>query len=81
MTTKSLISKLTKLSITHSVIDYNGFNQEIKFTINDLVYFASYNVKDTIIDYFYCNHYYDNANQEMNRTFYHSFNQILRYSK
>jgi hypothetical protein len=40
MTTTSLISKLNKMNIAHTILDCNGYNMDIEFTINNKTFKA-----------------------------------------
>lgn len=76
----SLISKLNKLNVSHEIVNNNGYNADIKFTINGKSFFAGIiEGKEEIQDY--CHEIcFDNANQEMQRRFFDNFNQILKYA-
>ena len=81
MTTTNLITKLNKMNITHSIVDINGFNQDIKFTINGIVFKAGFTTQSNVIQDFCREICFDNVNQEMQRRFFDNFNKILKYTK
>jgi hypothetical protein len=74
----SLISKLNKMNVSHEIVNNNGYNADIKFTINEKSFYAGIvEGKDTIQDY--CREIgYDNANQETQRIFYENINHLLK---
>jgi hypothetical protein len=75
-----LISKLNKLNISHEIVNNNGYNADIKFTVNNKVFLAGIvNDKDNV-EYFCHEICYDNTSQEMNRRFFQNFNQLLKYA-
>ncbi len=80
MKTTSLISKLNKLNITHEIVNNNGYNADIKFTINNKVFLAGIvDGKEEIQDF--CHEIcFDECEQEMQRRFFDNFNQILKYA-
>ena len=80
MKTANLINKLNKMNIENKIVDVNGYNKDVVFTINKMTFYAGFTANnDTIIDY--CrNICYDNCSQETQRRFFDNFNQILRYA-
>jgi hypothetical protein len=80
MTTSNLISKLTKMNISYSILDYNGYNKELQFVINGFNFSAGFNEGKDLIQNFCREICYDNANQEMQRRFFSNFNQLLNYA-
>ena len=81
MTTSNLISKLTKMNVSSTILDGNGYNKDIQFSINGLIFLAGFvEGKNEVHDF--CREIcYDNCNQEMQRRFFDNFNQVLRYAK
>lgn len=80
MTTQSLQSKLSKMNISYSIIDFNGYNKEIAFSINGLNFKAGFTEGKTIIEDLCREICFDNNTQEMQRRFFGSFNQLLKYA-
>lgn len=80
MTTSNLINKLNKMNITHSIVDINGFNQDIKFTINGMLFAAGFTTQSNVIEDFCREIYFDDVNQEMQRRFFDNFNKCLKYA-
>jgi hypothetical protein len=80
MTTTNLITKLNKMNINHSIIDINGFNQDIKFIINGMVFKAGFTTQSNIIEDFCREISFDKVNQEMQRRFFDNFNKCLKYA-
>jgi hypothetical protein len=81
MTVNTLNNKLSKLGITSSVFDYNGYNKAIIFAINNLEVQAKFSDGKDIIESFCVITGYDNLNQERERSFFYSFNKVLSYAK
>jgi hypothetical protein len=80
MTTTNLISKLTKMNISYNVLENNGYNKDIQFSINGLTFKAGFVNGKTIIEDFCREICFDNSNQEMQRRFFNNFNQLLKYA-
>lgn len=80
MTTANLISKLTKMNVTYTVVDVNGYNMDIEFSINGLNFSAGFNTSKNIIEDFSRAICYDNVNQEMQRRFFTNFNKLISYA-
>jgi hypothetical protein len=80
MTTLNLISKLNKINIAYSIIDHNGYNKDIAFSINGLNFKAGFSEGKTVIEDFCREICFDNNTQEMQRRFFGSFNQLLKYA-
>jgi hypothetical protein len=80
MTTTNLIAKLNKMNITYSIVDINGYNQDIKFTINGMVFAAGFTTQSNIIEDFCREISFDKVNQEMQRRFFYNFNKCLKYA-
>lgn len=80
MTTANLISKLTKMNVTYTVVDVNGYNMDIEFSINGLNFSAGFNTSKNIIEDLSRAICYDNVNQEMQRRFFTNFNKLISYA-
>ncbi len=80
MTTANLISKLTKMNVEYTVVDVNGYNMDIEFSINGLNFSAGFNTSKNIIEDFSRAICYDNVNQEMQRRFFTNFNKLISYA-
>jgi hypothetical protein len=81
MTIKNLILKLNKMNISHNLVeDNNGYNKDIQFSINGLIFKAGFTEGNTIVQDFCREICYDHCNQEMERRFFSNFNQVLRYA-
>ena len=81
MTTTNLIAKLTKMNVSSTILEGNGYNKDVQFSINGLTFLAGFvegrnEVQDICREI--C---YDNSNQEMQRRFFDNLNQVLRYAK
>lgn len=81
MTTANLKSKLEKMNIDYSIVNINDYNYDINFSINNYSFSAGYFKGSDIIDDFCRNICYDNVDQEMQRRFFKSFNELLKYSR
>jgi hypothetical protein len=80
MTTTNLISKLTKLNVPYKILDCNGYNMDIEFTINEKTFKAGFFKGETLIQDFCREIVFDVTEQEMIRRFFDNFNQILKYT-
>ena len=80
MNTANLISKLTKMNVAYTVVDVNGYNMDIEFSINGLNFSAGFNTSKNIIEDFSRAICYDNVNQEMQRRFFTNFNKLISYA-
>ena len=80
MKTATLISKLSKMNISYTILDNNGYNKDIQFSINGLVFKAGFIEGKEMIQDFCREICYDNGIQEMQRRFFDNFNQVLRYA-
>ena len=81
MTTTALISKLTKLNIPHNILDCNGYNMDIEFTINGKTFKAGFFKGETEIQDFCRDIVFDQSEQEMRRRFFTNFSQLLKYAQ
>ena len=80
MTTLNLITKLTKMGITYTILDCNGYNMDIEFTINGKTFKAGFFKGETKIQDFCRDIVFDVSEQEMRRRFFVNFKQILKYA-
>ena len=80
MTTAQLKNKLAKMNIEFTELDYNGYNKEICFTINNMNFAAGFNTKSEIVEDFCRNICYNNSEQEMQRRFFTNFNKLIKYA-
>jgi hypothetical protein len=80
MTTTTLISKLNKMNIAHTILDCNGYNMDIEFTINNKKFKAGYFKGETEIQDFCREIVFDVTEQEMRRRFFKNFNSLLKYA-
>ena len=80
MTTQNLISKLNKMNVSHTVLENNGYNKDIQFTINGLIFKAGFREGKKIVEDFCTEICYDNCNQKTRRRFFDNFKQVLRYA-
>ncbi len=80
MKTTSLISKLNKLNISHEIVNNDGYNADIKFTINGKIFLAGIVEGKAEIQDLCHEICFDEAEQEMQRRFFDNFNQILKYA-
>ncbi len=80
MTTAQLKNKLTKMNIQFTEVDYNGYNKDICFCINNMNFAAGFNAKSEIIEDFSRNICYNVSEQETQRRFFTNFNQLIKYA-
>lgn len=80
MTKDNLKKRLEKRNILYTEKDYNGYNKSIIFAINGKTFEADYEEFNHKIDVYSHVYDYDNLNQEHNRFFFHSLNQVIRYA-
>ena len=78
MKATKLINKLTKMNISHEVINHNDWNFEIRFIMGGKVFEASYSANSNNISSFSRESYYCNSDQAMKYRFFDNFNQCLR---
>lgn len=81
MTTTQLKTKLSKMNIQFTEIDYNGYNKDICFKINNMIFAAGFNAKSEIIEDFCRNICYNSSEQETQRRFFTNFNALIKYAK
>ena len=75
MKVTTLKNKLNKLNV-----NFTESNGDIVFKLNKKTYTADTNNGDQIISYFHI-YGYDESNQEHDRRFFDSFNQVIRHSQ
>ena len=80
MQVTSLASKLNKMNIQNSIVDLNGYNKEVVFSINNMNFSADFNVNANVIESYSRDICFDNTNQEMQRRFFTSLNSLLKYA-
>ena len=80
MKVSNLLNKLSKLNIKHSIVDVNGYNQDIEFSINNMIFKAGYIIGCDVIEDFCREICFDNSTQETQRRFFDNFNQVLKYA-
>jgi hypothetical protein len=80
MTISNLISKLNKINISYSILDVNGYNKDIQFSINGLIFKAGFIEGNNEIQDYCREICYDNNTQEMQRRFFDNFNKLLKYA-
>lgn len=81
MIAKSLIAKLKKNNIEFNIVDINGYNKEILFSINNMSFSADFNDSiDNEVLSFARDIWYNSASQEMERRYFSNFNQLLKYA-
>ena len=80
MTIANLISKLKKTNVAHTILENNGYNKDIKFSINGKTFKAGFTEGKTIIEYFFIYRGYNNSEQETERRFFDNFAKVLKYA-
>jgi len=80
MRVQSLISKLNKINVSYTVLENNGYNKDIQFSIKGLFFKAGFTEGKKIVEDFCTEICYDNSNQETRRRFFDNFNQVLKYA-
>jgi hypothetical protein len=80
MTTATLIKKLNKMNVEHTIVDFNGYNMDIVFTICGMTFNAGFiKGQDEVQDF--CREIcFDVCSQETTRRFFANFNQLLKYA-
>ena len=68
MKVSALQSKLSKLNVTASVFDYNGYNKSIRFSLNGKKFEADYNEGSEKIESISTTTDYDERSQESERS-------------
>lgn len=68
------------MGISHTIVDHNGYNKDIEFSINGLNFKAGFNEGQTVIQDFCREICYDKVNQEMQRRFFDNFTQLVKYA-
>ena len=77
MTTKNLENKLNKIGVKFQIVQYNEFNCDYIFMINNKTYQAGFNVRDNKIHDFCRAIGYCQSSQEIQRIFLKNFNKVL----
>jgi hypothetical protein len=80
MTTTNLITKLNKMNIPYTILDCNGYNMDIEFTINNYTFKAGFFKGEIEIQDFCREICFDVSEQEMRRRFFDNFNKVLKYA-
>ena len=80
MTTANLISKLTKMNVSHTILINNGYNKDIEFSINGLTFKAGFTEGNTLVEDFCREICFDKTQQDMQRRFFQNFNKVLKYA-
>ena len=80
MKISNLISKLNKMNVSHTIVDVNGYNKDIQFSINGLTFLAGFIEGKEMIQDFCREICFDNVNQDMQRRFFDNFNKVLTYA-
>lgn len=80
MDTNKLTLKLSKMNIPYKILDINGYNKDIEFQINGLIFKAGFNADSPEITDFCREICYDNNEQETQRRFFDNFNKVLKYA-
>ena len=80
MTTNNLITKLSKLNVSYKILEGNGYNKDISFSINGINFLAGFNECKNVVTDFCREICYDKNSQEMQRRFFENFNKVLKYA-
>jgi len=80
MTTTNLIAKLTKMNVDYNVLENNGYNKDIQFSINGQTFKAGFTNGKELIEDFCREICFDHSSQEMQRRFFTNFAQVLKYA-
>jgi hypothetical protein len=80
MTTANLILKLTKMNVSYTILEGNGYNKDIQFTINGITFKAGFIEGKQIVEDFCREICFDKSEQEMQRRFFDNFNKVLQYA-
>ena len=73
----NLTSKLNKMNTLFVIVDVNGYNKDIVFQVNGKTFKAGFTDASGVVEDFCQEICWDNSEQEMQRTFYKNFNQLL----
>jgi hypothetical protein len=76
----SLISKLTKMNVPFTILEGNGYNKDIEFSINGSVFEASFTEGYPNIQYYSKETGYDDASQQFTSYYFENFAQVLRHA-
>jgi hypothetical protein len=80
MKISSLISKLTKMNVPFTILEGNGYNKDIEFSINGTKFEASFTEGYPNIQSYCEETGYDDASQETTRYHFDNFAQLLRHA-
>ena len=80
MTTTNLIAKLTKMNVDYKVLENNGYNKDIQFSVNGITFKAGFTNGKELIEDFCREICFDHSSQEMQRRFFTNFAQVLTYA-
>lgn len=69
------------MNVEHSILENNGYNKQIKFSINGVIFKAAFTEGKPLIEDFCRELSYDEANQETDRLFFTSLSQVIEYAK
>jgi hypothetical protein len=80
MKVSSLTSKLSKLNIAFVILENNGYNKDVQFSINGLNFKAGF-IEGQELIYDYCAEFdFEQDFQETRRRFFSNFKQLLKYA-
>jgi hypothetical protein len=80
MKISSLISKLTKINVPFTILEGNGYNKDIEFSINGSKFEASFTEGYPNIQYYSKATGYDDASQVTTCFYFDNFAQLLRHA-
>lgn len=80
MTTANLKNRLSKKNIVFAEKSYNYLNKSIIFTINNTKFEADFDSNKNEITCYSTDYGFNPLNEERNRHFFYSFNQVVRYA-
>jgi hypothetical protein len=80
MKSATLKKRLKNMGIPYNVVDVNGYNKDIEFTINETNFKGGIiEGKEEVQDF--CREIcYDKVREEMLRRFFRNFKELLRYA-
>ena len=80
MKSATLKKRLKNMGIPYNVVDVNGYNKDIEFTINGTDFKAGIiEGKEEVQDF--CREiFYDKVREQMARRFFRNFKELLRYA-
>jgi hypothetical protein len=68
------------MNIPYTILDCNGYNMDIEFTINNYTFKAGFFKGEIEIQDFCREICFDVSEQEMRRRFFDNFNKVLKYA-